>query len=324
LLLNRAGKVGDKARGDKPGAPRYLMEEIEGVENMTDMNDASQDAGWRGKLAGFALGLSIFSVLWFAIAAVGTKLGLWSWQFGLGKMTIGWGPMLLMAALGVSVIAIIVALIKSPRKQALMLALGALLVSGLAFGRVLAFGGQAERLPPLHDVQTDWSNPIQPSEALLAARESTGALNAVEDAPVVPAGADARWPGTGGRLVSELQEEAEFDPATQSSPKDAPYPQIDTLVEPAASYDMAFAAALAAVEDRGWTIVTNDIQSGSIEATQASFWFDFKDDVLIRVTPEGEGSRIDVRSVSRVGLSDLGANAKRVRDLLDEIEVRLN
>jgi len=316
--------VGDKARGDKPGAPRYLMEEIEGVENMTDMNDASQDAGWRGKFAGFALGLSIFSVLWFAIAALGTKLGLWSWQFGLLKMTIGWGPMLLMAALGVSVIAIIVALIKAPRKQALMLAFGALLVSGLAFGRVLAFGGQAERLPPLHDVQTDWSNPIQPSEALLAARESTEALNAVEDAPVVPAGADARWPGTGGRLVSELQEEAEFDPATQSSPKDAPYPQIDTLVEPAASYDMAFAAALAAVEDRGWTIVTNDVEAGSIEATLSSFWFDFKDDILIRVVPDGDGSRIDVRSISRVGLSDLGANSKRLRDLLNEIEVRLN
>tara|TARA_R110001599_G_scaffold284804_1_gene486914 strand:- start:411 stop:1286 length:876 start_codon:yes stop_codon:yes gene_type:complete len=291
---------------------------------MTDMNDASQDAGWRGKLAGFALGLSIFSVLWFAAAAIGTKLGLWSWQFGLGKMTIGWGPMLLMAALGISVIAVIVALIKAPRKQALMLAMGALLISGLAFGRVLAFGGQAERLPPLHDVQTDWTNPIQPSEALLAARKATDAQNTIEDAPVVPAGADARWPGTGGRLVSELQEEAEFDPAMQSSPKLAPYPQLETLVVPSASYDMAFAAALAAVEDRGWTIVTNDVEAGSIEATQSSFWFDFKDDVLIRVIPDGEGSRIDVRSISRVGLSDLGANSKRVRDLLDEIEVRLN
>ena len=46
--------------------------------------------------------------------------------------------------------------------------------------------------------------------------------------------------------------------------------------------------------------------------------------MLIRVIPDGEGSRIDVRSISRVGLSDLGANSKRVRDLLDEIEVRLN
>lgn len=291
---------------------------------MTSLSDETQDAGWRGRFAGFALGLSLFAILWFAVAAIGTKFGLWSWQFGLGKMTISWGPLVLMAALGVSVIAIIIALIKAPRKQALMLALGALLLSGLAFGRVVAFKGQAERLPPIHEVQTDWSNPIQPSEAILAARASTGALNVLEDAPVAPEAVDARWPGMGGRLVSDLQAEAEFDPARHNSVKLAPYPALDPLVAPAVSYDLAFNAALEAVKARGWTIVTNDIQSGSIEATQASFWFDFKDDVLIRVVSEGEGSRIDVRSVSRVGLSDLGANAKRVRDLLDEIEVRLN
>ena len=140
----------------------------------------------------------------------------------------------------------------------------------------------------------------------------------------MPEAVDARWPGMGGRLVSDLQAEAEFDPARHKSAKQAPYPALDTLVVPAASYDMAFNAALEAVDARGWAIVTSDIESGSIEATQSSFWFDFKDDVLIRVMPEGDGSRIDVRSVSRVGLSDLGANAKRVRDLLDEIEVRLN
>ncbi len=86
----------------------------------------------------------------------------------------------------------------------------------------------------------------------------------------------------------------------------------------------AFAAAIEAVKARGWTVVTDDVQSGSIEATVSSFWFDFKDDVMIRVMPEGEGSRIDVRSISRVGLSDLGANSKRVSDLLTEIQTRLN
>jgi uncharacterized protein (DUF1499 family) len=108
------------------------------------------------------------------------------------------------------------------------------------------------------------------------------------------------------------------------SSKQALYPALNTLVEPAASYDMAFEAALEAVNARGWDIVTNDVEAGRIEATQSSFWFNFHDDILIRVVPDGEGSRIDVRSISRVGLSDLGANAKRVRDLLDEIEARLN
>lgn len=288
-----------------------------------DTNAPAPSAGWRGKLAGFALALSLFSILWFAAAAIGTKLGLWTWQFGLGTMTIGLGPMLLMAAAGLSLVAVIVSLIKAPRKKAFILAFAALLVSGLALGRVAAFGAGAARLPPLHDIQTDWSDPIQPSEALLAARKATGALNPIEDAPVIDASADARWPGMGGRRVAEVQEQAEFDTATHESPKDTPYPMIAPLIALVPA-DTAYAAALAAVEDRGWTIVEAVPGEGLIDATETSFWFGFHDDIMIRISSDGTGSQIDVRSTSRVGLSDLGANAKRVRDLLNEIEIRLN
>lgn len=280
-------------------------------------------AGWRGKLAGFALALSIFSVAWFAIAAIGSKLGLWGWQFGLGVMTIQWGPMLLLAAGVVALLALIISLIKAPRKKAFILAFGAVLISGLALGRVAAFGGTAERLPPLHDIQTDWANPIQPSDALVTEREATGALNPIEDAPVLPDAVNTRWPGLGGRLVSEVQEEAEFDTATHKSPKETPYPMIAPLIASGTVED-GYAAALAAVEGKGWDIVLAEPEEGRIEATQTSFWYGFKDDILIRVRPDEAGVRIDVRSVSRVGLSDLGVNAKRVRDLLDELEVRLN
>lgn len=280
-------------------------------------------AGWRGKLAGFALALSIFSVAWFAIAAIGSKLGLWGWQFGLGVMTIQWGPMLLMAAGVIALLALIISLIKAPRKKAAILAFGAVLISGLALGRVAAFGGTAERLPPLHDIQTDWANPVQPSDALVTEREATGALNPIEDAPVLPEAVNTRWPGLGGRLVSEVQEEAEFDTATHESPKETPYPMLAPLIAPGSVED-GYAAALAAVEDKGWDIVLADPEEGRIDATETTFWYGFKDDILIRVRPDEAGVRIDVRSVSRVGLSDLGVNAKRVRDLLDELEVRLN
>jgi len=291
---------------------------------MTDVTNApAQSAGWRGKFAGFALALSLFAILWFAAAAVGTKLGLWNWQFGLGVMTITWGPLLLMAAAGISVLAVIVSLIKSPRKRAFLLAFAALLISGLALGRVAAFGGQAARLPPLHDIQTDWANPIQPSDALLKAREATGALNPVENDPVIEEAANGRWPGMGGRRVAEVQEEAEFDTATHKSPKETPYPMIAPLKAPVTA-EAAYEAALAAVEARGWKVVTASTETGSIEATETSFWFGFHDDVMIRIQSEEERVVIDVRSTSRVGLSDLGANAKRVRDLLDEIETRLN
>lgn len=293
---------------------------------MTEMETDTQDAGWRGTLAKGALGLSLFAVLWFVAAALGVKFGLWGWKFGLGKMTADWGPKLLMLAIGVSVIALIISLIQAPRKRAFILALAALLISGLSMGRVLAFGGQAMRLPPIHDVQTDWSKPIRPSEALAAARLETADANKIEDAPVIEMdeAAQKRWPRQNLRPVSIAQEEAEFVPEEQDSPKVAPYPKLDTYVAPAAPAE-AFAAILAIVEDRGWEIVSADAAAGRIEATETSFWFGFKDDVMIRILPEEEGgSRIDVRSISRVGLSDLGANAKRVRSLLDDIETAVH
>ena len=133
---------------------------------MSMTSGQTQDAGWRGLVAKASLALSIFTVFWFVAAALGTKLGLWGWQFGLGTMTINWGLKLIFLALGVSVIALVLSLIKAPRKRAFILSFAALLISGLCFGRVAAFGGQATRLPPIHDVQTDWTNPIMPSEAL--------------------------------------------------------------------------------------------------------------------------------------------------------------
>jgi uncharacterized protein (DUF1499 family) len=60
-----------------------------------------------------------------------------------------------------------------------------------------------------------------------------------------------------------------------------------------------------------------------IEATEESFWFGFREDIMIRVRADGDGARVDVRSASRNRLSDLGTNARRIRDLLDEIEARI-
>lgn len=283
----------------------------------------TQDAGWRGKFAGGALVFSVLGALWFGVAAVGTRLGLWSWQFGLGVLTEQVGPKLLLVALGVSVLALVLALMQAPRKQAAMLALGALLVSGLAMGRIAAFDGQAERLPPLHDVQTDWDDPIRPSAALLAARSAGGALNEIEDDPVIAPEADARWPGMAGKRVADVQKQAEYVPGEQKSPRAAPYPLLEPLVQ-RGTFAEGYEAAKLAIEARGWEIVSADPEAGTIEATDTSFWFGFKHDVMVRVRPDEAGVRIDVRATGRVGLTDLGSNAKRVRNLLDEIEVRLN
>ena len=65
--------------------------------------------------------------------------------------------------------------------------------------------------------------------------------------------------------------------------------------------------------------MTADKSSGRIEATETTRWFGFTDDIVIRLTPWGAGTRVDVRSASRAGAGDLGRNASRIRRFLDEL-----
>ncbi|MFB3106560.1 MAG: DUF1499 domain-containing protein [Pseudomonadales bacterium] len=67
----------------------------------------------------------------------------------------------------------------------------------------------------------------------------------------------------------------------------------------------------------GLELVNEARLQGMIEATATTFWFGFKDDMVVRIRPSGAGSVIDVRSVSRVGMSDLGANARRIGEFLE-------
>lgn len=280
-------------------------------------------AGWRMKVAVFALAVSIFAVLWFAIAALGTKFGLWPWQVGLGQMTIGIGPAIALGALGLSIVAQVIALIKAPRKQAFILALAATLIAAFCMLRLVGMGAQAGSLPPLHDIQTNWSEPISFSEALMAARTADGETNPVLDAPTIPDYAEERWPGTAGRLVSEVQEEAE----AKEAGKGTVYPKMETL------YFSAPPAAVASIAEgimkkKGWEIVSPAPASADesaviqVEATATSGWFGFKDDVAIRIRPVEGATAADIRSTSRVGLSDLGANSTRVYGLMIELEDR--
>jgi len=77
--------------------------------------------------------------------------------------------------------------------------------------------------------------------------------------------------------------------------------------------EQAFQKALNTVKARGWTLIEANAGEGRIEASDNTRWFGFVDDVVIRVRAEGGGSRVDVRSVSRIGFGDIGQNAKRIR-----------
>ncbi|MEL8055379.1 MAG: DUF1499 domain-containing protein [Pseudomonadota bacterium] len=284
---------------------------------MTDTT--APKAGWRMKVAAFALAAAIFTVLWFLIASLGTKWGWWSWQVGLGQMTLGTGPMIAMIALGLSVIAQVIAFIKAPRFQPFVIALIATLISAMMLFRLQGFGATALSLPPIHDVQTDWSDPVRFSDTLLEARAAQGETNPVLDDPIIPEAADARWEGLGGMRVADAQEQAEqlyLDEERGFKPMDPVF--FDQ--EP----DEIAALAERLLTSRGWDLVTPfEGQEGrdviQLEATVTSGWFGFKDDVAVRIKAVEGATRVDMRSISRVGLSDIGANSKRVYAFMMEI-----
>lgn len=99
----------------------------------------------------------------------------------------------------------------------------------------------------------------------------------------------------------------------------AAYPDLVSPTLPI-SPQAAFAKAVAAAEAMGWEVVGRDAATGRIEAVDTTKWFGFKDDIAIRVTATDAGSRIDVRSKSRVGRSDLGTNAQRIRAYLERLK----
>jgi uncharacterized protein (DUF1499 family) len=99
----------------------------------------------------------------------------------------------------------------------------------------------------------------------------------------------------------------------------AAYPDLAGLKVALAPRE-AFARALAVAETMGWEVVGRDAQAGRIEAVDTTRWFAFRDDVAIRVSPAEGGSRIDVRSRSRVGRNDLGTNARRIRAYLGRLQ----
>lgn len=140
--------------------------------------------------------------------------------------------------------------------------------------------------PPIHNISTDLENP--PQFVTAAERRGQGSNSLALDAEVI-----------------EMQAEA--------------YPDLQTLVidEPIES---AFERALATADKLGWEVYHQDLNSGVIEAVDSTAIMGFKDDVVIRLNTNADGTLVDLRSVSRVGISDLGANAARIRAFFQAFE----
>jgi len=103
----------------------------------------------------------------------------------------------------------------------------------------------------------------------------------------------------------------------------AAYPDLAPLIT-RLPVTRAFNEALHVAESMpGWTIVASDVNAGRIEASQQSRWFRFTDDIVIRVVGNEAGSRIDMRSASRLGRSDYGVNAARIQAYMGALRKRI-
>ncbi len=230
-----------------------------------------------------ALLLAAIAALLLAAAGLGTRLGLWHFRTGFTILKYGayCGGAAFLAALPALLFSF-----RARRYTGLLLAATAALAGALLAAVPVTWKLNAQRLPRIHDITTDITNP-PPFVA------------------IVPLRKDAANPTAyGGGEVAALQRSA--------------YPDIKTVVLELPQAQ-AFETALTTARAMGWQIVTAIPAEGRIEATDTTFWFGFKDDIVIRVAPAGNRSLVDIRSVSRVGISDVGTNARRIRAFVKKL-----
>ncbi len=219
----------------------------------------------------------LLALLLLPLAPLATRVGLLPWQIGL-----------LLSAVSVLVSAVLLllllALLARPRFRVLAPRIGllaALAAMPVAIGAAIVLPARA--LPTIHDISTDIADPPLFSER-------TVALRGAASNPIVR-----------GTALDAMQRAA--------------YPTLeglDSALPPVEAVRRAeeIAGAL------GWELTAVDAATGFVEARETTFWFGFVDDVAVRIRTTPQGSRIDLRSVSRVGRGDLGANAARIERFL--------
>jgi len=233
---------------------------------------------------------AILALILLALAPLGWRMGLWHFRTSFYRLMSS-SAFLAAAAAVVSLAALVLGW---SAIEAGDLALAGI---GLVLGLVLAYvpwqyKRTLDTVPRIHDITTDTANP-PPFVAVMAARSAEAASPAAYE---------------GAELARQQQ---------------AAYPDlapIESGLAPGVAFDRALAAAEAM---HGWRIVAKDTAAGRIEASETSRWFGFTDDIVIRVAAAGNGSRIDMRSLSRQGRSDFGVNAARIRSYMAAVKASL-
>ena len=230
------------------------------------------------------LTLSVIGLLGVGASGPGYRFGCWGYKIGISL--VKYSGMISLAAVVVCLVGLALwhwEVVSVGRTYALI----GLIIGGCVLGLMLKWKHNLDSVPYIHDITTDTENPPQ-FVAVLPLR--AGAENPAE---------------YGGPELAKQQKVG--------------YPDLQPGMV-SGSPEAVFPRALKAAKDMGWEIVDSDPLSLRIEATDTTCWFGFKDDVVVRLTPSQSGSRVDVRSVSRVGKSDLGTNARRINAYLARVK----
>jgi len=252
------------------------------------MTTAMTTPGSSTKRSGLARAAPTLGLLLGAAAVLLLAAGPFGWRFGWWSFRLAFTTLMPYAfycgcaAVVVSVIAVAGSLGRRARGFI------AEAVLGLVLGAIAAYfpwhvSEMRGVYPPMHDITTNAADP--PSFEFAAGMR------------VAEHGAGVTYPSDAAGLQQKY------------------YPGIEPAlldVPPAQAFDRA----LAVVKAKGWTIVKTEPEAGIIDAYDRSFWFGFADDVAIRVSASGNGSRVDIRSGSRQGRGDFGLNAARVGGFL--------
>ncbi len=233
--------------------------------------------------AGCGFGVAFAAAMASLIAGLGTRWGWWDYRtaFVILRFAV-WAAL---AAAAISLVALVFA-VRHRLRRAIVFGIHGLVIGMLVFGVPWYLVSEGRKLPPIHDITTDTEDP----PAFVA---------------VLPLRKDA--PNT-----------AEYGGAELAAQQKKGYPDLGPVLLKVPPNE-AFNRALEIARKSGWEIVAAEAAQNRIEATATTDWFGFKDDIVIRVKAAQGGSRVDMRSVSRVGRSDLGTNARRIRDFLQRL-----
>lgn len=208
------------------------------------------------------------------------------WELGVGFLFLRYSAYAAIALAATSLVSLW--FLRKSKSQAILYAIISLILTGIVGGSAFYWQQRAQSVPPIHDITTDLENPPA-FDAMVRLRQ---------DAPNPPEYA--------GEETRQAQMES--------------YPDVEPLVINS-DMQVVMDVAVNLILQRDWDLVAINRKEGRIEATEKLAWFGFKDDVVLRFTSEGENeTRVDMRSKSRIGRSDVGVNAKRIKRFLTDLE----